>query len=1020
MLLNEKEIKVVEYKDIYASGIADMWNKSGDSWGGDTSVKTAKDIINERKNSTDLNLFVALNGEEVAGTCSFARYAFDKNTSYIPLLNVRPDYHGKKVGKKLILKVVEEAIKSDWPRLDLFTWAGNLKAVPLYKKSGFFWEKNEQSVHLMNFLPYVINSEALKDYFEVLHWYDDRKMDIEVKPDGIEEGEFQFFEYLWKKEKTQLRVQFERKGRVLREIETEDYSIKCSLKKQKLIFGKDYEIEFEIVNKSGNDLEISISGMNDREIKNSIDETLNVYDREVINGSFHVGELEEVVTEWITHPLVKNIVTINGKEVVMGLGVEPVYPVKMSTDTKDKQYFKNTEQFTYIDFENSFEEKIQMKFSLPENDYVEFKYKEIEVELESKEKKSVRIPVRFIKSGYIDDEVDVNVLTSNDEVCFKKKLEMAFRGRVGKIGGEDENSYFVSNGRFLAGINKFNNSSFVKEFKKNVLASNVACPSLGEPYSDEFSKKKPSEVTYHVEETASVLRAKFESDDFKDVKITRVMRLEDDGTLEIYHEIENAASDIKDISMVNVVGFNTSNGYMAFDNKLLDIRNNIDIGIWLWDHKKLTENWMFASDFQGTRAMWWDKEFKITIDNYRIKQKVEGLQLQKNCVVKTPSVYMASNTFDNYEELRKVAMGCDDLPELREIEPFDVSINEGNVFSNGTSKLFVNNYKKTQLHGDVAISIDGEKTFCEKIDFQGEDSKKIEFKNLNVGINHIKIDGNFNNEVIAKEKLIFNSGVTEITKEIQEEEGCKVFKLSNGVIEMKASPEFSAGLFSIKYNGEDWLESSYPKKRPKSWFNPWGGGVCMIPSGVSLTSYHEQKVEVKFVEVADEFNNIWSGISSTVIFQKHEKYKGLEIEHMYLTRADIPVIKCVYRATNNSNKNLNTSFERDLFIKEEEKITDSFFEFKDKVGDLKKYKCGKTEIDIEFKGVISVGYNTRKDRMNMVSKGDGLSFAYSVTQDVGIFANFYKEIPHGEDKEVLQEWIIFHDRRIDDREIEDL
>ncbi|MCM1988525.1 GNAT family N-acetyltransferase [Oceanirhabdus seepicola] len=1020
MLFNEKEIEIVEYSEAYASSIADMWNRSGENWGGDTSVKTAKDIINEVKNSTDINLFVALNGDEVAGTCSFARYAFDKNTSYIPLLNVRPDYHGKKVGKKLILRVVEEAMKSEWPRLDLFTWAGNLKAVPLYKKSGFFWEKNDKSVHLMNFLPYVMNSEALKEYFKELHWYEDRKMDIEVKPDGIEEGEFQFYEYLWKNDNKELRVQFERKGRVLKEIESDDYLIRCSLGKQKLIFGRDYEIEFEIINKSGNKLEISIAGVNDREITNKIKQTVCVSDREYIMGTFHVGELEDRVNEWITHPLVKNIVTINGKEVVMGLGIEPVYPVKMSTDTKDKQFFKNIEQFTYIDLENSFEEKVEMRFSLPVNDYVEFKNRDVELELDSKEKKSLRIPVKFIKSGYVNDEVDIKVITLSGEVMFKKKLEMAFRGRIGKFGGEDENNYFISNGRFLAGIEKFDNSSFVKEFKKNVLGSEVSCPSLGVPYTEEFTKKKPSEVTYHIEETASVMRAKFESDDFKDIKITRVMRLEDDGTLEIYHEIQNVASEIKNISMVNGSWFDASNGYMAYDNKLIDIRNNVDIGIWLWDDKKLSENWIFSSDFQGTRAMWWDKESKISIDNYRIKQKVEELQLLKNCVVKTPSIYMANNAFDNYEELRKVAMGCDNLPKLKKIEPVDFSVDDGNVFCDVSSNVYVNNYRKAQLNGDVEISINGETTCCEEIDFKGEGSKKIELEKLNVGINHIQIEGNFDNEIISKEKLIFNSGVSKIKEMIKEDEGRKVFIFSNGIIEMKASPEFSAGLFSIKYNGEEWLESSYPNKRAMSWYNPWGGGVCMVPRGVSLSSYHEEKVHVKFIEVQDEFNNKWRGISSTVIFQKHEKFKGLEIEHMYLTRADIPVIKCVYKVTNNSNKNISANFERAVFIKQGEKTSDSFYEFKDKVGDLKKYKCGKTEIEIEVKGMISVGYNTKKDRMNMMAKGDGLSFADSTTDYVGVFGNFFNEIANGENEEVLEDWIIFNDRRIDDREVEDI
>ncbi|MFD0960511.1 hypothetical protein [Paenibacillus chungangensis] len=57
-----------------------------------------------------------------------------------------------------------------WPRLDLFTWAGNTKAVPLYKKCGFFWEKKDDSVHLMNFIPTVLQTEALLPSLERLDW----------------------------------------------------------------------------------------------------------------------------------------------------------------------------------------------------------------------------------------------------------------------------------------------------------------------------------------------------------------------------------------------------------------------------------------------------------------------------------------------------------------------------------------------------------------------------------------------------------------------------------------------------------------------------------------------------------------------------------------------------------------------------------------------------------------------------------------------------------------------------------
>jgi hypothetical protein len=132
---------------------------------------------------------------------------------YVELLNVRPDYHGRKIGKMLVLQAVQKTIELGWPRIDLFTWPGNVKAVPLYKKCGFFWAKREDSTHLLNFIPTVLQTEVLQDYFKDIDWYEDSARTIEVKPDGRKENNFNYFEYLWEKAGRQLRVEFEQTGR---------------------------------------------------------------------------------------------------------------------------------------------------------------------------------------------------------------------------------------------------------------------------------------------------------------------------------------------------------------------------------------------------------------------------------------------------------------------------------------------------------------------------------------------------------------------------------------------------------------------------------------------------------------------------------------------------------------------------------------------------------------------------------------------------------------------------------------
>ncbi len=127
-------VRIVEYNHSYAAAVADMWNRSMESWGGGHSRRTPESVIQDMDSTINLHVFLAMDGEEVVGFCSFSHYQLDEGALYVPLLNVRPDYHNRKVGKALILHAVAKTVELGWPRLDLFTWAGNTKAVPMYKK----------------------------------------------------------------------------------------------------------------------------------------------------------------------------------------------------------------------------------------------------------------------------------------------------------------------------------------------------------------------------------------------------------------------------------------------------------------------------------------------------------------------------------------------------------------------------------------------------------------------------------------------------------------------------------------------------------------------------------------------------------------------------------------------------------------------------------------------------------------------------------------------------------------------
>ncbi len=91
-----EQIRIIEYEASYAGALAEMWNRSSESWGGGTNKKTEDSVRREMEISSHLHNFLAVDGDEVAGFCSFAHYRQDEGALYVPLLNVRPDYHAKR------------------------------------------------------------------------------------------------------------------------------------------------------------------------------------------------------------------------------------------------------------------------------------------------------------------------------------------------------------------------------------------------------------------------------------------------------------------------------------------------------------------------------------------------------------------------------------------------------------------------------------------------------------------------------------------------------------------------------------------------------------------------------------------------------------------------------------------------------------------------------------------------------------------------------------------------------------
>ncbi len=1021
-----EDLKLVEYDNPYAKAIAEMWRRSSEGWNGNWGTETEESILRAHEDSTDLNTYLALKGEEVVGYCGFSKYEYDENTLYIRLLNVRYDLHGMSIGRTLVCKSVDRTIELGYPRLDLYTWSGNTKSVPLYKRCGFFLEKRDDSTHLMNFIPGVVNSEVFKEYFNRVHWYRDLKRTIDMEPDGIEENGFVYYEYLWEKENESLKVQFENKSRGIRFIETEDYLIKAEIEDQQLIFGDNYKIKYEVVNKSKKPLTIEIEGVGDKNINYSMNTKLEVLDKDTIEGEFLVNEPKEKVGLFGTYPSVVSKVLINGKSVEFKIGIDAKYPADMALRCPRVEGHRDTKAIMYLDIKNNYKKEAAFNFTLIENSHVEFIDKEFSIKMKGNERKSIEISYILKDFSFYNEDIEVKALDENGrEVVFNKTLTAPLQGRQGRFGGNLEESYVVVNGLYSAKLDEENNISLDK-IGINKVRNSIFYPMLGKPFSEEFSNGSPSKIENYEEDEKIVLKATFISKDFENLRVESILKLSQNGIGEHYYEVYNDGDyeTVNEVTLSEGLFIKLNEGILPLKNEFVEI---IDPrGGWMdtFNFEDLTENWMYSRESDGTIGICWHKDVKAKLRSWYMSLDYELGKLKGKEKKITKSVFIALDTFKHWKNFRNFALEKVSYDSLELTKDLGMVLNGGNPFVKDNFTVKVKQYEHYGLEGEYFIT--SKANSFEKVGrIIDEKTSEIEFNislDRDVHRDVLTLEMDSKSMCLEEEKMVFKVNDVPFESKIVEEEGHKVFSVNNGVMEIKACPTFSHVLYSLTYNNHQWLESSFPTPRPKSWFNPWFGGIGTVPEELSNRSVLDGNIQGNFVTMEDNFKNKWQGIKVELLIEKQEKFKGLQINQYYLMLPGLPILCYTSEIVQNTGKFLDyETFETFSFFNLDEEVKNNWIKVKNSKGSFNKYKVGGEGLDILTKSSLLYGTNSLKDKIQLYSKfEEEKCFGFVNLNDTACSNLRNITLEHGAVKFTPPEFYIFTEEYIEDEMIRDL
>ncbi|WP_170169137.1 GNAT family N-acetyltransferase [Mesobacillus subterraneus] len=995
-----KVIQIVKYHEGLAAGVARMWNLSRDGWGGDTRVMTEEQVKKKEANSDNIELYLALDGEEVVGYCGLSEYKEDTGSLYIPLLNVRPDYQGHKIGKKLVLQALDKTVELGWPRLDLYTWAGNTKAVPLYKKCGFFWEDRDDSTHLMNFIPQVLNTPLLKPVFEKVDWYENSTRLIEVKPDGIKENEFTFYEYSWQNGDTSARVHFERTSRGISLIETDEFLLQMKMADHEVIQEEKRDFEITVVNKGGSPLSFKAGGTDDGRVKYDFTAEEIVEEELTISAPFTVEKGEEP-SHWRTHPGIKATVWINGLACELKLGVFPINPAKIEASCSGNLSFLENETSIEVEITNNLRESAEFLVNFPEDDQVVLENRSFTVDVPAGGRKSVSVPLTVKQHGFYNPELTITAAKADGQkLVFEQEVSVAFKGLGEKFGGESKDFWHIFNGLGQINVRKRDLlTTAARNTKKNQPVAFLT-PKLGKPYSLEFTKKKPSSVTWEKQDSWIDLKIVLESAEMEGMHVTQTYRLFGDGILHTWAEVENKGGSIfPDVAFSQPVYHDLEQVYFPLDGDVVYFSENRIMEIGELDSKRITGNWYFSEGPSGKIGLAWSEDSSAGPESWQFIIEDQFGKMEPGDKAASGIITLSLGAFQHVDEFIEYAQ---QRPVQKKIDPaneLSFKVDELVITPDTDPAVTLKTYRNSYLDGVLtvgnethAIAAETEKTaYSTTVPHSAAEP---------VSILEAAYAGN-GTEARFRELLLSPSG--SVSAEMQD----GTFVIDNGVVTLKADPGFYPGLYSLIVDGHEWLDHSYPELAAKSWWNPWAGGMKTAPNGINTFSLLNESSHAKVVEVTDREGNKWSGLGITTEFSEHKQWKGVQYTQYYLMLPGVPVVASFTEVNDHAGKNLvDEVWITDLFLGGN-KLTDVQISVNDRQQGYA-YHAGSQEIPLLLDGDSYFSSNSSKDKLYFVPNNEALPTEAYTNKEVLQLASKHK----GEFTKSSPLFMLFDKRRL--------
>jgi hypothetical protein len=835
---------------------------------------------------------------------------------YISTLNVPPAFQNKSLARKFLTHFVERTAAEGAVRLDLNTWSGNIKAVPLYKKCGFMWRPGT-SVRMNNFIPAILNMPLAQSFFQKHDWYRSYQRELTQAEDDERWQGMDVYTYHFAAEGDELTVWIDPESRTVMGIETNELIAAALTDDSRPPRGLPTTIRWQLRNKRAMPLQVSLFASGTEHLKLDYRATFQLAEGEslTLEAPVQVTLSAPELDPDKPVPALRTLMVLDGKVLELGAGLRPRAAVEISTEPgyftltpgvpekvqlqlKSNLLVDAVVTVGVVPAEGLSGDWTQQTITLPAGDYV-----------------GLPITLSAERAGIYQLPMALAVELNGETLLLPPKPYAVFVLPMGGVlGAQVGDTVRIENE--MARLVLLKDEAAIKIYDR--LSGELLVEHIGyaaPPVRPSEFWNGPYDLSIEQSGDKVVATTSMASQEYPGFVMRKHVTVNASSTFTIDYNFENLGVVPRTLHL---------HGWVEGDQSrsLLTLPLAAGLARASWENfpgitgdefnkpENFAEPWAALEFAQATVGVIWGQDM-AEIEWSMFSTHPYTCAPQSRTHPQSMHIYVGDGGWQAVQRLARRLRG--QQTERQVVEPRSVltaRVEPVVVTASDTAQatLVVEHLMNRAIDGTATLTLpkgwhaDVTTFNLHDVNWQQPRRSTVHFTTDLPGATSGRLVLNTTDRDLEVDVPLIRLGDGSSVEVLENEQaGQRVLTIDNGRLQLDVTPDFGGTVTGLREGDTNHLLSAFPEARPFGWMSPWFGGLqpVMVPKGVwdFPGKLSKEKFAAEPVTSIDSAGIVWSGVRQRTTITR-EEFRGLVLEIDAVTVGGSPVVKLVWRLIN--------------------------------------------------------------------------------------------------------------------------